>query len=49
MTPEEAQANLIEDIKAMLRLNARNNPDPEIAKAASTMLARVENNQPLIP
>jgi hypothetical protein len=48
MTEQEAEQQLVDDIKAMLRLNEANNPEPEIQKAARRMLVRVENNQPLI-
>jgi hypothetical protein len=47
MTARDAQAQLIGELEAHLRLNACYVDDPTLAKEASDMLARLTNNKPL--
>lgn len=49
MSPLEAVQSVVRDLRAHLSLTAKLAQDPELAKAASTMLAALNNGKPLAP
>ena len=49
MTSSEARAEVVKNLRAHLTLEAKTAQDPEVRKAASTMLAALNSGKPLVP